>query len=361
MSGSFHSNAHADLMAKADVILARIAHPRRRQVLEVIAPLTRSLSGFTRTTTRVPPSRITDDGTPFEFSLRFVGEQTHFRLLWEPQGHSGHASPDALWAAGEHVNRLAAVLPGIDMTLFEKVRDLFEPPDDAKAEFAMWHALSFDHDGRFLLKTYLNPAVHGTPLDSSIRALEHLGQGGMADLVATIARKRPRTTVRYFSVDLASPEAARTKVYLAHTGTTLTDLEDELSRVPGYGRGTATAAVERLSGHEGAFEDLPILTCLAARAGNERPALTLHFPVRRYTAHDREVLARLAPFVPPAQRSLLERVLRDDLEMTASDERRFVSYVSMQCGDASRGLTVYLQPHFVETRTAVPSARATGT
>jgi hypothetical protein len=341
------TQAYEALLATTARLLARIEHPRSDRVESAVARFTRSLSVVPSRAERLPPSDITDGGTPYEFSLRFDANAVRFRLLWEAQTPDHRSDARALWGAASGVNRAASDLAGVDLDSLERVADLFEPPAESRASFAMWHALDFDADGRYLLKVYTNPAARGDPLASTSAALDRLGHAALGGTVRRLVERRPRDTVLYFSLDLTGRSAARTKVYIAHPGIDLPELEAHLAACETYRTGDATSLIRSVSSHEGTFDKRPLITCLSARPTDAQPVVTIHFPVRSYTRCDAEVLPRLSRLLPTPHVALIERLVTNDLGLSSTDEsRKAISYVSRR-GGGDGPLTIYIQPHFV--------------
>ena len=83
------------------------------------------------------PCEISDDSTPFEFSLVLDSTHPEVRMLWESQGPSGDLRTRAR-AGLDTQHRLCP--PGSrDADRFAAVADLFLP-DDPQGPFVLWHA-----------------------------------------------------------------------------------------------------------------------------------------------------------------------------------------------------------------------------
>ncbi len=82
---------------------------------------------FDRPVGDAPPFRndITDDGSPFEFSLAFAGEVVELRLLAEAQRAPFNIASN--WKAGTLVHKALVCDPNVDIARFASVAELFEP------------------------------------------------------------------------------------------------------------------------------------------------------------------------------------------------------------------------------------------
>lgn len=341
------NDARSALVRQAGAILARLGHRNPGRVLEVVASLTPSLACIAKDAAVPLLSDITDDGTPYEFSLGFQPGEVAFRLLWEAQAPVGLACPEELWAAAETVTRTAVRRWGVVTEPLDRIKDAFRPRPERPARFAMWHALTFDASGGFLLKAYVNPAAAEQPREATLEALRRLGHERLAASVERLLAAWPEDRIAYFSVDLAAPEASRTKVYLAHPGTTCDLLEKRLDGLGAYRAGEASGLIRRLGAGDGPFPRRPVLTCLAGRIGRDEPNVTVHFPVRCYVGRDADVLRGLSEVLEPAQLATLDAVLRDDLGFSPERGRGAISYVSRQWTAAGTQTTAYVQPHFL--------------
>ncbi len=335
------------LLVAAHGILARLNHPRPDRVLALLGALTGSLNLSSRRPSGSWVSDITDDGTPFEFSLGFKRSEVAFRVLWEAQPDRDCSTPEAFWAAAEAVNATASSLVGLSAEHLERIKDRFAPISGLPLRFAMWHAADFDSRGNCMLKVYLNPAASPRPLETTLDALCELGQAALADEVVAQLEARPQDQVLYFSVDLRATSEARVKVYLAHADATTGDLERILAPLRVYAPGEATRTIHGICGSHGPFSERPVLTCLASRGRGDLTA-TMHFPARCYVERDADVLAGLSALLPEAQLSLLEKILTEDLGMPPARGRGAISYVSRQWSATEPKTTVYLQPHLFQ-------------
>ena len=284
---------------------------------------------------------LTDDGTPFEFSLSFKGNALEARLLAEPQQAPFDAQSN--WLAGLAVNaRLRA--RGAHLDRFDAVESIFAPgPSDARARFAMWHATAVATDGAEKLKVYLNPQVQG-PVNAprlTQKALEILG---LSSAWAFLETRLQGAELMYFSLDLEASPSARVKVYLALPDATLPQLEQALQGGRHYATGDASEWVRSVTHHEGPYDARPLLVCWAFDATHAAPRPTLHVPVRSYNASDAEALEGFTRWLPaeqgPPTRSALTRIHGSPLESNLG----FISYISFQYDNNIVRPTAYIAP-----------------
>jgi len=157
-------------------------------------------------------SDITDDHSPFKFSLALDGCRAELRFLLEVQGDEpSHATN---WAAGLAMNRRLAREHDVDLSRLATIEELFAPTS-ACPRFSIWHAVSLRPAAAHAFKVYLNPQARGR---ASARATveEALCRLGFASSIAHLAPAGDRAEPRYFSLDLTARREARIKVYTAH-------------------------------------------------------------------------------------------------------------------------------------------------
>jgi DMATS type aromatic prenyltransferase len=288
-------------------------------------------------------SDITDDGTPFEFSVAFHEGATDLRMLVEAQ-----ESPSSLfsnWSAGHEVNASLKRTFGASDDSFRKVEDLFAPNSDSSGLFALWHALVLDEHGDALFKTYLNPCIHGASGAPKI-AEEALHRLGRADIWKFLAPRLedPATVLRYFSLDLDSSSNARVKVYLGR--------KDSADRVAHLAKGASNVRpgdveswVTTLSDRSSDFDLRPILTCFAFTGRDEPPAATVHVPVRCYLANDEQATERVQRFLSNGDAAVLNRIVSALSPCALRENRGLITYASLRRekrGDVR--VTIYLAP-----------------
>jgi hypothetical protein len=279
--------------------------------------------------TRAPfANDISDDASPYEFSLQMRGERADLRLLVEPQeepyGLTGN------FRAGLEANRRLSAAGYVDTGLFEEVVSLFTPRAGSRGRFALWHGIVVNPEGGVLLKAYLNPSLDGPSL-ARVRIGEALSRGGFTGARAYLDAMAPYAEgIPYWAVDLCAAERARMKFYFA-----VRDL-GALERFVGD-----ASAARALAGFAGPYEARPLLVCASFRQRDDAPELTVHVPVRCYARSDREALSRVAPWSSEATRARLAASV-EALD-TAREGQHVVSYVSLKTG-ASDAFTVYLCP-----------------
>ena len=99
-------------------------------------------------------SDVSDDFSPFEFSIAFKENRAELRVLLEAQGAEPNLQSN--WEAGLKLNQYLAERYNVSLDRFRQIEDLFLPtnPD---AKFTIWHAVCFYPDKEPEFKLYLNP------------------------------------------------------------------------------------------------------------------------------------------------------------------------------------------------------------
>jgi DMATS type aromatic prenyltransferase len=286
-------------------------------------------------------SDITDDGTPFEFSVAFDGKAPILRMLFEAQQRP--MTVQSSWKAGLRLNERLAPLPGVSLGRFKEICDLFAPDDHGSARCALWHAVALSpDDGSALYKVYLNPAVRGPQYATRVifEALTRLGMANACDFMQSNPDRQPV----YFSLDLSDESDARVKIYFAHAGITADQIDPALAGTRHYRLGDGAHWIRKLTGSGGPFDRRPLLTCLSFTASSEAPTGTLHVPVRDYTSHDAQSLARACEFLNPRDGHALARALSMFARRPLELGRGLLTYVSVRRPACGIHLTTYLAP-----------------
>ena len=301
----------------------------------------------TRRIGTTPPwkSDITDDHTPFELSLAIEAGQPEVRFLMESQRRQGPTTLRSTWEDGLALNTRLSQEFGVDLTRFERVKDLFEPVNPG-ARFALWHAF-FLKNGRPDIKLYLNPSARGSEHAHEVvrQALERLGFAGAWRCLSERVLRGGQSRIIYFSLDLSAHRAARVKLYLAHPDATADELEAVMSLAKEYVPGEAWVFCQALKGHTGSFgKARSALTCLAFTSDDdERPySVTLHVPVRCFARSDEQAMERIRFLQEPAAHAVLRKAVRALAHRPLSAGTGLVQWASMRRQDGQVRTTFYL-------------------
>lgn len=287
-------------------------------------------------------SDITDDGTPFEFSVSFHEGGADLRMLVEPQTQPSTLSSN--WSAGLEINQLLCERYGAKNGHFDKVAGLFAPTPGSNAQFSIWHAAVLRPDGTRLFKVYLNPRIHGAGAARELvkEALARLGRSDVAERLAP-ALADEGSEPRYFSLDLDEAQTSRVKVYVGRSDNV--EAIDRLSSsVSDLAPGQAAAWVERLSRRRERFTARPILTCFAFDNERAEATATVHVPVRCYVKNDAESAEAVCSFLSPLQAASFRRVLSALSPCSLEENTGLITYASLRRSSNGPRVTVYLAP-----------------
>jgi hypothetical protein len=188
---------------------------------------------------------ITDDGTPFEFSVAFGERGTQVRLLSESQ--TLPMSPVSTWRAGLALNERLASEYGADLSSFHQVADLFAPSPSIASRFLIWHAVMLSQYAGPVFKLYLNPRLMGPEAAFGIvdQALKRLGLTQARQFFAR--RLRAESQVAYLSFDLISAAEQRIKVYVDHVGVGGDYIDEYVQGAKDIQPGQAASWIQRLT------------------------------------------------------------------------------------------------------------------
>lgn len=318
--------------------------PRARMVAQA---LSRGWGNWPAAPRPAWPSDITDDHTPFEFSLALDGRSETVRILTEPQDASDPSLVSS-WKTAIEIHANLSAQWGTDFRNFEKVKDLFTPSASAESRFCAWHSavLGDARDPQF--KIYLNPAIQGAANSRAV-ITEALSRLGLATLWADFASRHLGSDDAdcpiYFSLDLLGTPDARVKIYLAHRSATTTRMTRVLSGSPGFEAGNVRRWCRALMGSSGPFDSRPPITCFALRPGAmELHSTTLHLPVRCYVSDDFEIARRTCSFLNFPQRVRFMRAITALSERPLESGRGLQTYVSLRASPGRQAITIYLAP-----------------
>ena len=302
--------------------------------------LTESFSFFPLGAAPLWPSDITDDGTPFEFSVAFSGGEPSVRILAEAQRPP--FNHESAWQAALAVNERLSTLPGVDLERFAKIAALFEPQVGTPARFGLWHAGELRRDGSLAFKAYLNPRVAGADHAPALvrEALECLDAGYVWRRMA--GHLNAKTEVLYLALDLLAGRDARVKLYVAHPGASSSDIDALTTHAPGYAPGRARTWVEALTGTSGPFDARPIMICHAFRAAAQPAELTIHVPTRCYVDHDAEAMQRTSSVLGAERAAHFTSGVQAMARRPLETGRSMISYVSLRPEGAGVRVTTYL-------------------
>ena len=285
---------------------------------------------------------LTDDGTPFEFSLGFEAEKPELRLLFESQLGAGRLSQHTSWQAGIALQAQLQARHLCVSTQFDKLLPLLMPRADYVPRFALWHAIVLSEAGASLCKVYLNPEIAGIA-ESRELAAEAFDRMGLSKAWRFVKRRLAKDTrLPYLSLDLKAPQVARTKLYL--TAADAAGVERLVEGTPGLERGDALGWLQQLTQSVGPFSRRPILTCYAFRPGKAQPEATVHVPIRDYASNDQEALERTLELLPARSGRLLDQAMNALAHGPLKHSSGLLSYVSLRVVEGRLRVTTYLAP-----------------
>jgi len=289
------------------------------------------------------PSDITDDGSPFEFSVALDGRGCEIRMLLESQ--SLPITAPSSWDAGLSLQGRLRDAGLASLERFQRVQDLFSPPPRSETRFSLWHAAVLTEAGRPLFKCYLNPASQGKANAPHLvhEALRRLGLDRASDVLAERLSRVATPDVRYFALDLDDAESARVKVYVG-SSESADEVEALLRTSANFAPGQATQWLSALAGRSGPFPERPILCCFAFTAAPAQPTATLHVPIRCYVDDDEQAARRVTSLLPPDAAIRLRRTLAAASDRPLGVGRGLLTYASLRPAAGRLRVTVYLAP-----------------
>jgi len=290
-------------------------------------------------------SDITDDHTPYEFSMALEGSKPEVRFLIEAQNEP--TTLKSSWEDGLALNERLHQEFGVPLERFNRVKDLFEPRN-AEARFSLWHAFGLKAGGVPGVKAYLNPMARGDAHAHELvqEALARLGFANAWRFISEVAMRRGRKDqLIYFSLDLSAHRAARIKIYIAHQDATADDVEAIMSQTKEYVPGEACAYYRKMLGCDGGFPvPRSTQTCLAFTSDDDVSPyhVTLYVPVRCYAKHDQEGLERIRSVLEPSRYAVLERAVTALARRPLDAGVGLIQWASMRREAGKMRMTFYL-------------------
>jgi hypothetical protein len=284
---------------------------------------------------------LTDDGTPFEFSVGFEAGTPELRMLFESQLDAGKLSQHSSWHAGIALQARLRARGLCETAQFDRVAPLFAPGPDYLPRFALWHAAVLRERGP-LFKCYVNPEVVGVDRSRPLAAAA-LGRLGLASAWAFVeSRLGAGTRLPYLSLDLVADSSARVKIYL--TASHSDEVEALLAGCSNHTPGQTRNWFAQLLSSEGPYLVRPVLVCYSFRPGDAAPNATVHIPIRSYVPSDEVALNRTTPLLPSVSARQLTRSLAKLAAPTLSCSQGVLTYVSLRMVDGHPRVTTYLAP-----------------
>jgi DMATS type aromatic prenyltransferase len=327
------------------------------QITEVFRTLTSSWGETVVGANTTWESDVSDDCSPFEFSIALDPNKAELRVLVEAQGRDPNLQSN--WEAGLELNQQLAAKYNVSLDRFEQIADLFAPTN-SEAKFSIWHSACFYLDKEPAFKLYVNPQSQSKSKAAAIveESLVRLGfDRAWPTLAETAAQRGPdKDEFIYFSLDLAAHPQARVKVYLRHHDATPAELESALSAARNYVAGDAIEFCQAMAPGQTSFTQKPVGTCFSLIQGADSvPSFgTLYLPICNYASDDRVVCDRLNSYL--AQHSFPSSVYTSTLESFATRSLDtgigMQSYTSFRREQDQIRVAVYLNPEI----NAVPSS-----
>jgi hypothetical protein len=294
-----------------------------------------------------PPwlSDITDDHTPYEFSVALEGEFPEVRFLIESQNNP--TTLQTSWEDGLALNDRLNQEFGVPLDRFNLVKDLFEPRNPA-ARYSLWHAFGLKTGNKPAVKVYLNPQARGPENSRALvkEALERLGFANAWRFLSEVAMRRgTKDQLIYFSLDLSANRAARIKIYIAHQDATADDVEAIMSQTKEYVPGEAYAYYKKMLGSDGGFQvPRSTQTCLAFTSDDDVSPyhVTLYVPVRCYAKHDQEAMERIKSVLEPSRYTVLEKAVKALARRPLDAGVGLVQWASMRREAGKMRMTFYV-------------------
>lgn len=290
-------------------------------------------------------NNLTDDASPFEYSIAFKGRKItpDIRFLVEPQEFP--LNEHSNWKAGLKLKERIKSLPNVDVSKLNKIQNLFSLPtqQERKTYFSIWYAVVLESNNP-QIKVYLNPQIRGEKSASELvkKALFALDAEHAWQFIADrLSVSKTPSTLFFFSLDLSAGDKARTKVYIANKS--LKDIEAQLQGCLHYVQGSASKWVKALTNRD-SFDKKPIIFTYNFTSAHGRPVPTIHTPIRSYTENDEKAVEKLNSFLSPEQIKILKAIITQ-VSGAPLKEGKALTYVSLRpAAEGQLDVTCYIAP-----------------
>lgn len=292
-----------------------------------------------------PPttSDITDDGSPFEYSVTLGPGLGEVRLLLEPQGQP--TTPQSSWAEGWATLRSLQQLGLADLKTAEAVSDVFKPRSH-DARFGLWLAAALRPGVSPLIKVYFDPMAAGVERGHALvaEAMERLGFASGWTWLTRHVLDRPDAQVCLFSLDLTVSDNARVKIYMSAATRDAAAVEALVVPLPGYAPGGVRMFCNDLLGPAKVFDQRLPQVCwsLTSRVRAHPTDATLYLPVRCYTSDDKMVLRRMQRMLPGSEAAALGRAVSAIARRDLTTGSGLIAWVSTRLAAGSPHIAAYL-------------------
>ncbi|MFJ4686730.1 hypothetical protein [Streptomyces sp. NPDC088789] len=297
-----------------------------------------------------PPERagwVAIDGSPFEPSVAWAGDQAGVRLSLEAPGDGTAFSR---MRDGMAFTRRLAGRPGVSLDRLLAIEDLFID-EDPQGYFTLAHAVAWRPGADPEYKIFLNPAVAGRERSAqrTARAMRTLGLHTPWQALANHLGGEfgPAHEPVAIALDLTGGPDFRAQLYFAHSGVGPADIDAKAAIARDHVPGLFTRALEQINGPYGtaAWRRKPPVTTFTLDTRHDLPSATVYVPLIPVHDHDAAARDRVAAFLR-SEGSLsadpYSKLLDDlaDRPLTESLTQNFISY---RGGDTPR-FSVYLAP-----------------
>lgn len=307
-------------------------------------------------------SEITDDHTPYEFSMAMEDGEPEVRFLIEAQNNP--TSLESSWEDGLMLAERLHHQFGVPLERFNLVKDLYEPRNP-EARFSLWYAFGLKDGKTPGVKAYFNPRAQGDENAKSLvqESLARLGFANAWRFISEVAMNRgDKDQLVFFSLDLSAHRAARIKVYVARQDANAEEIEKLMSHAKEYVPGEATEFYRRLQGAEGRFS-APRATqvCLSFTSDDDaRPTgIQLYVPIRCYAQNDLDAMARIRSVVEPSRYAMLDMAVQSIAHRPLESGVGLIQWAAMRREGGKIRTTFYLATEaycHAAARTLVPEA-----
>ncbi|MCP3802522.1 tryptophan dimethylallyltransferase [Allokutzneria sp. A3M-2-11 16] len=293
-------------------------------------------------------SDVSDDRTPFEFSVAFDSDGTPtIRILIEPTAE--HPSNLANMEVSKRI--LQALSNRLDFSLdqFTAIQDLFLP-EDPQGKFAMWYSLVLRPNTPPSFKLYFNPEVRGHCNAPALvrEGFQRLGFPAAYETVLRHAGRRGHhlDSYSFFTLDLRQHVRPRVKVYVSHHMAEEPTVRRAAEAVPNADPDQVVEFCRVSGGGTGLFAHRPLISSYSFVEGDtDRPSVyTLYVPIRDYVNNDEEARNRAAELMTrmDLDPALLDRALEAVARRPLTEGVGMIPHLSLRLGWPKPGFTVYL-------------------
>lgn len=290
-------------------------------------------------------SDLSDDGSPYEFSVTYKNNQPELRFMVEPQGLT--ANYQANWDASLLLNNDLENIPSVDLSRFKQIYQLISPFTNISPNctYAFWYGVDIHIDGKYMFKVYFNLEARG-PKNAPDLLREMLTKLGLAkvwqNLIEPRLKESEEMLPKWLALDLTNDVSARIKTYFISQNTE--SIYSQLKNSSNYKPEEGLEDIKKVTGNA-KYIIRPIVSCFAYLDPTTPPIAKIYIPIRFYIDNDIQALERAQSYLSPEEYSSLKAAATKVADRPLELHQCLISYIGLRVeSNGKKSVTLYISP-----------------